>query len=104
MKRITTNNPKTNGEMLMNFAYAKNGIACLRYINGVEDVPLHEYVRSLCVENYKCDFIPDDIIEDGLMDCEDCPIAILYYLGCQAVENNARLMRYKDNDQTLTDY
>jgi len=102
MKRMTTKNPKTNLENLMNYAFAKDGVACLRYANGKEDVPLHEYVAYLCADK-KCDVTQEDILEDGLVDCYDCPIAILYYLGCQAAENNARLMRYEDSDSSLND-
>lgn len=101
-RRLTTRTPQNNFENLMNYAYAKDKVAHLRYAGGKENIPLHEYVASLCEEK-GCKFTPEEVMEDGLTDCEDCPIAVLYTLGCQAAENNARLMKYEDSNPSLTD-
>jgi hypothetical protein len=93
-KRLTTDNPQNNFEALMNYCYAKDGFATLRYAGGDEDIPLHEYTARCCSER-GCVMTADEILEDGLMGC-DCPHAVMYHLGSQATENNGRLKKYED--------
>lgn len=103
LKRLTTDNPDGNFEILMNYCYGKDRIAMLRYAGGKEDIPLHEYVAKLCKEkgciedeNVTLDDI-EEMICDPWGDCCDCSIGVLYYLGCQAVNARGVLKRYEDS-------
>lgn len=97
MARLTSENPKSNYERLMNYCTAgKDKWATLKYAGGKENVKLHEYAAECC-KKHGCENMTADMVSgDGLMDCVDCPIAIMYYCGVQAAENNARLIRYEN--------
>ena len=38
----------------------------------------------------------EEVMEDGLMDCDDCTIALMYALAIQAAELRARVKKYED--------
>ena len=95
LKRLTTDNPKRNFEILMNYAYAKNNRTHLSYAGGKNDVDLCEYVSDLAkAKGYN--FSPEFIMEDGLFHNCDDDFAILYYCAVQAAELRARLKLYED--------
>lgn len=101
MERLTTDNPKNNYETLMNYCTTGNdGWAVLKYAGGEENIKLHEYAAKCCQEHGCKNITADFVAEDGLFDCYDCPIAIMYYCGTQAAENNARLSAYEDTGLT----
>lgn len=101
MERLTTDTPKSNCEILMNYCTVGNdGWAELKYAGGEENVKLHEYTTKCCKEHGCKNITADFVAEDGLLDCYDCPIAIMYYCGVQAAENNARLAAYEDTGLT----
>lgn len=88
MKRMTTDNPQRNIEMLLNISRAEGGQVML-YL-GDEVITLTEYVAK-CAKEYGCDVTQESVMDgDNCCEC-DCPVAILNLLGIQAAENNARL-------------
>ena len=88
MKRMTTDNPQTSTEAMLNMARAENGEVMLGF--GDEVVTLVEYV-SKYAKKTGCDVTPESVMDgDNCVEC-DCPVAILNILGIQAAENNARL-------------
>ena len=88
MKRITTDNPQTSTEAILNMARAENGEVMLGF--GDEVITLPEDVAK-CAKEIRCDVTQESVMDgDNCVEC-DCPIAILNILGIQAAENNARL-------------
>lgn len=88
MKRITTDNPQTSTEAMLNMARAENGEVMLGF--GDEVITLTEYIAK-CAKEYGCDVTQESVMDgDNCVEC-DCPVAILNILGIQAAENNARL-------------
>ena len=88
MKRMTTDNPQTSTEAMLNMARAENGEVMLGF--GDEVVTLAEYVSKYAKET-GCDVTLESVMDgDNCIEC-DCPVAILNVLGIQAAENNARL-------------
>ena len=92
MDRLTTDAPSNNAERLLNFAYALNGEVWLR-LN--PDVALVDFVSARC-RDQGCDLTAEEVMEDGLMDCDDCTIALMYALAIQAAELRARVKKYED--------
>lgn len=92
MKRLTCENPQTNTERLLNFAYAKNGRVYLRWADGQEDVDLCEYIAN----NACCTEIDAEAVMDGAcLECDNRASA-LYRTAVQAAELRARLAAYED--------
>lgn len=98
MKRVTTDTPKTNYETMMNYAYAKDGLAHLRYADGEEDVELCQYINKAALEEEGCNC---DIFND-FMDC-DCIYSLLYTVATQAAELREYLKYYEDKEEGKTD-
>ena len=48
MERQTNDNPQTNMETLLNYAYDKDENVHLRYADGKYDVALHEFIAKNC--------------------------------------------------------
>jgi len=85
----------------MNYCTAdKDGWAVLKYAGGEENIKLHEYAAKCCREHGCKNITADFVAEDGLFDCYDCPVAIMYYCGAQAAENNAQLSDYENTGLT----
>ena len=98
MERLTTEKPRTNVETLNNYCTINSdGYAVLGYAGGKDNITLHEYAATCCKKK-GCDMTATHVINTGLMDCYDCPIAIMYYCGAQAALNNAKLAAYEDTD------
>ena len=83
MRSLTTDAPVCNSERLMNLAYARNGEVWLRLD---PDEKLVDYVADCCVDHHCEGMTPEIVMEDGLLACEECPIALLYALAIQAAE------------------
>ena len=94
MNRMTTNTPDSNTLALLNFAYAVDREAKLRYAGGQEDVSLSEYASGLAFDK-GCDVMPWDVTDGACMEC-DCHVSVLYTLGVQAAELRERLMAIED--------
>ena len=103
MKRLTTDNPKNNIETLMNYCYSKDGNAILRYAESEHDIDLCTYTAKCC-HKQGCDHqTAPKIMEYGL-ECDDCMVAVMYYLGVQSAETRARLMKYENNPTIIEPY
>lgn len=102
MKRLTTDNPSSNFETMLNFVYGKDGFAHIRDDGEKSDVPLTSWAKAQCL--YRgCDDFPaetpeeiDEILCDCVMDCPECPIALAYCFASQAVHLRSRLKMYED--------
>lgn len=81
--KLVTDHPDNNTERLMNLAYIKDEEIWLR-LNPDEE--LCEFTARKCNCQAGCEpgITPEEVLEDGLLDCEDCPIAIMYSLAIQA--------------------
>ena len=93
MKRLTTDHPESNVELAMNLAYVKDSEVWLRLY---PDMSLCEYAAAACARQGCGDMTPESIMEDGLNDCDDCPVAIAYAAAIQAAELRERLKAYED--------
>lgn len=97
MERLTTDKPRTNVETLNNYCTINSdGYAVLGYAGGKDNITLHEYAATCC-KGKGCEHMTaTHVINTGLMDCYDCPIAIMYYCGAQAAATNKKLSAYED--------
>lgn len=97
MERLTTDKPRTNVEKLNNYCTINSdGYAVLEYAGEKDNIMLHEYAATCCKKKGCEHMTAARVINTGLMDCYDCPIAIMYYCGVQAAGNNAKLAAYED--------
>lgn len=99
MKRLTTDNPQSNFECMMNYAYDKDGRVTLRYGAGKQDIDLCEYMAI--VAKSQCEsFTADDFMEGACLECDccECPYGILYTVAVQAAELRVRLKEYEDRE------
>ena len=93
MNRLTTDNPESNYELGLNLAYVKDDEVWLRLD---PDMNLCEYAAKQCPD-FGCPGVtPEEVMETGLLDCGDCPIAIMYAAAIQAAELRERLKQYED--------
>lgn len=97
MKRLTTDNPVYNVDVMLNYAYAKDGRVFLRYGDGDIDIDLCEYISRMAA-GYQCKPTPEEVIEGECMEC-DCPLGILYVVATQAAELRARLKEFEDREE-----
>lgn len=93
-KRLTTDNPISNDDALLNFAYAKDSIVVLRHAEGISDVDLCKFIQSRA-----CDVTAEEIMEGACFECENfeyCEFGIAYTLGVQAAELREGLKMLED--------
>lgn len=107
MKRLTTDNPKGNFEMAMNYVYDRDGEAFIRHDSKTDNVLLWQYLDRLCEER-GCDIESPQGSEqtysrccDCTIDGEGCPISMMYVFATQAVECRGALKRYEDEREAL---
>ena len=93
MKRLTADHPESNVELAMNLAYVKDSEVWLRLD---PDMSLCKYAAAACAWQGCGDITPESIMENGLNDCDDCPVAIAYAAAIQAAELRERLKAYED--------
>ena len=101
MKRLTTDHPKTNTEVLLNYAQARDREVVLLYADGRTNVNLYEYIAKLATEK-GCFCTADDVRDGGACSCEcdcDCEVLILNTVAIQAAELRARLKYYEDKEE-----
>ena len=96
MKRLTMDNPQSNTETMLNYAYAKDGRVLLRYGNGEKDIDICEYI-SQEASKVNCHLSAEDVMDGACMEC-DCNLAILYVVSVQAAELRERLKEYEDRE------
>lgn len=94
MDRLTTDNPETNLQALLNYAYAKDKAVHLALGNGEDNIPLDEYIAHEACQR-GCQTTTTEVMEGGCMEC-DCPIAILNAVAIQAAELRGRLKLIED--------
>lgn len=97
MSRLTTDNPKTNTETLLNYAFDKENKIYLR--ESEEGLELCEYVAGLC-SGHAGGVSEEDIMDGACMDCRGCSAGALYFCAVQAAELRARLKAYEDTELT----
>ena len=109
MKKIVTDNPQDNVEIMLNLAFSKDKEVWIRGGSETgEDCTLIDFINRACKE-HKCE-LAEDLAEqahdfigvgDMLMHCsmECCPLGTFYYVAVQASELRNRLRKYEDGDQ-----
>ena len=114
MKRIVTDDPQDNVEVMMNLAYVKDKEVWIR--GGApdgEDCTLIDFSRQMCMKNHECQFddgFPSDLgkndfdqIGDLFMECSmcGCPIGTAYFIAIQAAELRERLRMYEGRNEPM---
>lgn len=94
MDRLTTDNPETNLQALLNYAYAKDKAVHLAFGNDEDNIPLDEYIAHEARER-GCPKTEKEVMDGGCLEC-DCPIAILNTVAIQAAELRGRLKMIED--------
>lgn len=96
-KRLTTNEPQSNVEKMLNYARCKNKEVFI-YDEQGNDVKLTEYIAKHAQE--ECEVTAEDIIMEGCCFwCMDCPLGILNTLAIQAAELRHRLAEFEDKNR-----
>lgn len=102
MKRLTTDSPKDNLELMINFVFGCGGWACIRHDGERENVPLTTWAKEQCIKR-GCDEFPgetpeeiDEMLCDCLADGDGCPVALAYCFASQACHLRSRLKLYED--------
>ena len=98
MNRLTTDNPTSNIETMLNYAYAKDSRVILRYGDGEDNIDLCEYISRTAADK-SCSPSPDEVMDGACMEC-DCELAILVAVATQAAELRSRLKQYEDSNLT----
>jgi len=103
--RLTTNNPETTMENILNMVFVKNNEVYLRDLGeNSEDISLVDYCKkeckAICNSNYSNDYDSETFGE--LMDC-DCTVSVFYVVCVGFAEVRRRLMKYEDKDKELTE-
>lgn len=112
MKRLVTDNPQDNMEVMMNLAFVKNKEVWIRGSGpDGEDCTLINFSRQMCMKNHECQFddgFPSDLgkndfdqIGDLFMECSmcGCPIGTMYFIAIQAAELRERLRKYEEKEE-----
>ena len=98
LSKLVTDFPMTNLEVMLNYAYEKNGRVYLHYADGTEGYELCNYVSNQ-LANLGYEVSPKEIMENGVSfgNEETEPLAVLYTVTVQAAELRARLKQYEEN-------
>lgn len=92
-KRLTTNEPQSNVETMLNYARCKDKEVFV-YDEQGNDVKLTEYIAKHAQE--ECEVTAEDIMEGCCFECMDCPLGILNTVAIQAAELRHRLAELED--------
>lgn len=99
LKRLTTDNPEKNIEVLLNYAYAEDGWVKLRAAGGEEEVDLCDYIEQQRRElGFDCGVFSTDIRDGACMEC-DCVLSLLNIVAIQAAELRGKLKHYEDMEE-----
>lgn len=100
MDRLTTDNPQTNVETMMNMVYGKDGWGYIRH--GDEDMKITDFCMMLCCIN-ECTCPPspldsDERKDEHFFECafDGCMIASVYAALCGFCHVRSRLKMYED--------
>ncbi|MGH4125127.1 MAG: hypothetical protein ACREV6_19600 [Clostridium sp.] len=103
MKRLTTNNPETMIENMMNMVFAKDKEVWLRNLGEEgQDISLVDYCKKECKAECDAQYSDDWNAETfgEVMDC-DCSVSAFYMVCVGFAEVRQRLMKYEDQDKEL---
>ena len=112
MKRLVTDDPQTNTEVMFNLAYVKDKEVWIRGgREDGEDCTLIQFINRMCAtseclfDNTPNESEEDDIdnVGDRLLECSmsGCPIGTAYFIAIQAAELRERLRMYEAKDGDL---
>lgn len=112
MKKLVTDDPQDNMEVMMNLAFVKDKEVWIRGGGpDGEDCTLIDFSRQMCMKNHECQFddgFPPDIAKDDFdqlgdlfMECSmcGCPIGTMYFIAIQAAELRERLRMHEKKDE-----
>ena len=99
MKRLVTDDPQDNVEVMMNLAFVKDKEVWIRGGSETgEDCTMVEFQERMCRQCKQCKDVKLDIenldaIGDYYMDCsiDGCPIGTAYFIAIQAAELREKL-------------
>lgn len=110
MKRLVTDDPQNNMEVMFNLAFVKDKEVWIRDSGpDGENCTLIDFSRQMCMKNHECQFddgFPADLakndfdqIGDLFMECSmcGCPIGTAYFIAIQAAELRERLRMYEND-------
>lgn len=110
MKKLVTDDPQNNMEVMFNLAFVKDKEVWIRGGGSDgEDCTLVDFSKQLCMKNHECQFddgFPPDIAKDDFdqlcdlfMECSmcGCPIGTMYFIAIQASELRERLRMYEND-------
>ena len=101
MKKLITDNPQSNTETMLNYAYVEDKWVKIR---GMEK-PFMQYIREQC-QHQGCNLSELDDMEtaENVTDCAfsnpECPIFMLFTTATQAAELRGRLKEYENTGLT----
>ena len=98
MDRLTTDNPDTNVDALLNLAFAGDDKNVKLRIHP-EDIDLCEYISRMAAEERNVCFVsPKGVMEGACMECDlrECPYGTLNFVATQAAELRGRLKMIED--------
>ena len=103
MKRLTTETPDGNFEIMLNFVFSQDGWAHIRHDGNEGSVPLTQWAKAQCILHGCGEFsaetpqeIDEEICDCMMMDFPDCPIGLAYCFAVQASHLRDRLKMYED--------
>ena len=100
MDRLTTDNPKTNFETMLNMVYGKDGWGYIRH--GDEAVKITDFCLALCKAKEcnveEAETRSEEYKDEFLFECAfvGCPIATVYAALCGYCHTRSRLKMYED--------
>ena len=100
---LVNDKPTCNVEILLNYAYVKDGEVYLRYANSKADVNLAEYICHLAAEKGCGHHTKEEVLNGEVCLACDCEIAILNTVATQAAELRERLRKYEDTGDAKTE-
>lgn len=92
-KRLTTNEPQSNVETMLNYARCKDKEVFI-YDEQGNEVKLTEYIAKHAQE--ECEVTAEDVMEGCCFECMDCPLGVLNTVAIQAAELRHRLSELED--------
>lgn len=96
--KLVKDNPTSNLETLLNYAYTKDGEVYLRYANGKADVNLAEYICHLAAEKGCGHHTKEEVLNGDMCMACDCEVSILNTVAIQAAELRNWLKKYEDQE------
>lgn len=106
MKRMTTDNPKSNTEKMLNMVYNKDGWQYIRH--GNVGIPTVDFCLILCkaigcIMPDECVVVTNELKDEMLCECvfDNCPVATVYAAISGFGHVRDRLKKYEDADQEI---